>query len=124
MQIYYKKKRWKWLLFGAAVFIITISLWYTNILVKEIAEDERMSINIWANAIQRKANLVNYTKKFFDQIKEEEYKRALLLAEAYRNFRFEEESRTVEFYRQMMEYNNTIPIILTDAEDQIGRAHV
>lgn len=119
MQIYYKKKRWKWLLFGAAVLIITISLWYTNILVKEIAEDERMSINIWANAIQGKANLVNYTKKFFDQIKEEEYKRALLLAEAYRNFRFEESSRTLEFYRQMMEYNTTIPIILTDDEDHI-----
>jgi hypothetical protein len=119
VQIYYKKKRWKWLLFGAAVLIIVISLWYTNILVKEIAEDERMSINIWANAIQRKANLVNYTKKFFDQIKEEEYKRALILAEAYRNFRFEESSRTLEFYRQMMEYNTTIPIILTDSEGLI-----
>ena len=119
MQIYYKKKRWKWLLFGAAVLIITISLWYTNILVRQIAEDERMSINIWANAIQRKANLVNYTKKFFDQIKEEEYKRALILAEAYRNFRFEESSRTLEFYRQMMEYNTTIPIILTDSKDNI-----
>jgi hypothetical protein len=69
-----------------AVLIITASLWYTNILVKEIAEDERMSINIWANTIQSKASLVNYTKEFFDQIKEEEYKRALLLAEAYRNF--------------------------------------
>ncbi len=119
MQIYYKKKRWKWLLFGAAVLIITISLWYTNILVKEIAEDERMSINIWANAIQRKANLVNYTKVFFDQIQEEEYKRASLLAEAYRNFLFEESSRTVEFYRQIMENNTTIPIILTDADGQI-----
>jgi hypothetical protein len=119
VQIYYKKKRWKWLLFGAAVLIITISLWYTNLLVKQIAEDERLSINIWSNAIQRKANLVNYTKKFFDQIKEEEYKRAMLLAEAYRNFRFEETSRTVEFYRQMMEYNTTIPIILTDAENRI-----
>ena len=119
MQIYYKKKRWKWLLFGAAVLIITISLWYTNILVKEIAEDERMSINIWANAIQRKANLVNYTKVFFDQIQEEEYKRASLLAEAYRNFLFEESSRTVEFYRQIMENNTTIPIILTDADGLI-----
>ena len=119
MQIYYKKKRWKWLLFGAAVLIITISLWYTNLLVKQIAEDERLSIKIWSNAIQRKANLVNYTKKFFDQIKDEEYKRAMLLAEAYRNFRFEEESTTVEFYRQMMEYNTTIPIILTDAEGRI-----
>ena len=119
MQIYYKKKRWKWLLFGAALLIITISLWYTNILVKQIAEDERLSINIWANAIQRKANLVNYTKRFFDQIKEEEYKRALILAEAYRNFRFEESSRTLEFYRQMMEYNTTIPIILTDSRNNI-----
>jgi hypothetical protein len=119
VQIYYKKKRWKWLLFGAAVMIITISLWYTNLLVKQIAEDERLSIKIWSNAIQRKARLVNYTKKFFDQIKEEEYKRAMLLAEAYRNFRYEEESSTVEFYRQMMEYNTTIPIILTDEKGHI-----
>jgi hypothetical protein len=102
-----------------AVMIITASLWYTNILVKQIAEDERMSINIWANTIQRKARLVNYTKEFFDQIKEEEYKRALLLAEAYRNFLIEESSRTVEFYRQIMEYNTTIPIILTDADNNI-----
>lgn len=119
MQIYYKKKKWKWLLFGAAVIIITASLWYTNILVRQIAVDERMSIGIWANAIQRKADLVNYTKRFFDQIKEEEYKRALILAEAYRNFRFEESSRTLEFYRQMMELNTTIPIILTDSKDNI-----
>jgi hypothetical protein len=102
-----------------AVMIITASLWYTNILVRQIAEDERMSINIWANTIQSKASLVNYTKEFFDQIKEEEYKRALLLAEAYRNFLIEESSRTVEFYRQIMEYNTTIPIILTDAENNI-----
>jgi sensor histidine kinase YesM len=119
VQIYYKKKRWKWLLFGAAVIIITASLWYTNVLVRQIAVDERMSIGIWANAIQRKADLVNYTKRFFDQIKEEEYKRALILAEAYRNFRFEESSRTLEFYRQMMELNTTIPIILTDSKDNI-----
>jgi len=120
VQIYYKKKRWKWLLFGAGALIIIASLWYTNLLVKQIAEDERLSISIWANAIQRKANLVNYTKKFFDQIKEEEYKRALILAEVYRNFRFEESSRTLEFYLHVMEYNTTIPIILTDSKGNIN----
>lgn len=114
VQIYYKKRRWKWLLFASAVAIIIASLWYTNLLVREIARDERMNISIWANAIQRKANLVNYTKHFFDQIKEEEQKRAELLAQVYRNFRDEENSRTLEFYRQMLEYNTTIPIILTD----------
>lgn len=106
-------------MFGVAVMIITISLWYTNLLVKQIAQDERMSIRIWANAIQRKANLVNYTKNFFDKIKEEEYKRASLLAEAYRNLLFEENSRTIEFYRQMMEKNTTIPMILADDKDMI-----
>lgn len=106
-------------MFGTALLIIVGSLWYTNLLVRQIAQDERMNIRVWAEAIQRKASLVNYTKAFFDQIKLEEQKRAELLAEAYRNFRWEEDSRTLEFYRQLMEKNTTIPIILTDENDVI-----
>lgn len=119
MDIYYKKRRWKWWLFATAVAIITISLWYTNRLVREIAQDERSNVRIWANAIRKKAELVNYTNKFFEQIKEEERKRAEILATAYRNLRFEEDSRTLEFYRQLMEQNTTIPIILTNRYDSI-----
>lgn len=119
MQIYYKKRQWKWILFATGVLIITLSLWYTNRLVKEIAEDERLNIRLWADAIHRKAALVNYTKRFYDQIKVEEKKRAELLANVYRNFRYEEDSRTLEFYRQVMEQNTTIPIILTDKDNNI-----
>jgi sensor histidine kinase YesM len=119
VQIYYRKKRWKWLLFGTAVLIIIGSLWYTNILVREIARDERMNIQIWAEAIKRKADLVNYTKRFFDQIKVEERKRAEVLAMVYENLRFDTDSQTLEFYRQLMERNTTIPIILTDQEGNI-----
>ena len=106
-------------MFATAVAIITISLWYTNRLVREIAQDERSNVRIWANAIRKKAELVNYTNKFFEQIKEEERKRAEILATAYRNLRFEEDSRTLEFYRQLMEQNTTIPIILTNRFDSI-----
>lgn len=119
MKIYYKKRRWKWWLFATAVVIITLSLWYTNRLVREIAKDERTNIRIWANAIRKKAELVNYTNRFFEQIKKEERKRAEILAEAYRNLRYEEDSRTLEFYRQLMEQNTTIPIILTNRNDTI-----
>jgi len=119
LKIYYQKRRWKWILFAAGVAIITISLWYTNRLVREIAKDERTNIRIWANAIRQKAELVNYTNRFFEQIKIEEKKRAGVLATAYRNLRFEENSRTLEFYRQLMEQNTTIPIILTDRYDSI-----
>ncbi len=106
-------------MFATAVAIITVSLWYTNRLVREIAQDERNNVRIWANAIRKKAELVNYTNRFFDQIREEERKRAEILATAYRNLRFEEDSRTLEFYRQLMEQNTTIPIILTNRFDSI-----
>ena len=76
MNYYTKKKRWKWVLFTVAVIIVTGSLWYTNILVKKIARSERNNVRIWADAIQRKANLVAYTETFFEQIREEERKRA------------------------------------------------
>jgi hypothetical protein len=119
MKIYYKKRWWKWLLFAAGVAIITISLWYTNRLVREIAKDERTNVRIWANAIRQKAELVNYTNKFFDQIREEERKRAEMLAMAYSNLRYTDDSPSLEFYRLLMEKNTTIPIILTNRYDSI-----
>ena len=84
LNLYTRKKRWKWILFFLAVIIVIASLWYTNILVSEIAQDERNNIRIWADAIDQKAELVNYTDRFFDQIREEERKRMELLADVYR----------------------------------------
>ena len=65
MNIYTKKRRWKWFLFIAAVIIVAVSLWYTNRLVRKIAQEERQKVQLWAGAIQRKASLVKYTEKLF-----------------------------------------------------------
>ncbi|MCD4745684.1 MAG: HAMP domain-containing histidine kinase [Bacteroidales bacterium] len=122
MNIYTKKKRWKWILFGIAVLIVAISLWYTNILVKKIAQDERNNIKVWADAIHRKVDLVNYTDRFFEQLKIEERKRAELLAEAFRNISRETQSDAFNFYLKLISGNTTIPVILTDDEDTITNA--
>lgn len=50
MNIYEKKQRWKFLLFFSAVIIGAGSLFYTNKLVKSIAEDERQRMELWAEA--------------------------------------------------------------------------
>ena len=76
-------------MFGVAVIIVTASLWYTNIIVNKIARAERDNVRIWADALQRKANLVAYTDEFFEQIEEEERKRAEILADASKNMRSE-----------------------------------
>jgi Holliday junction resolvase len=82
VDIYLRKKRWKWILFGGAVLIVAVSLYYTNILVEEIRKDERKNVQIWADAIHRKADLVNFTNTLFEQIKEEERERVTVVAEA------------------------------------------
>lgn len=102
--------------------IITGSLWYTNILVREIAQDERRNIRIWADAIHHKADLVNYTDSFFVRLENEERKRMELLAEAYKSIALETTSDALNFYLKMIRSNTNIPVILTDGSGNITNA--
>ena len=122
MNIYTKQKRWNWVLFTIAVIIVTGSLWYTNILVKKIARSERNNVRIWANAIQRKANLVTYTETFFEIIREEERKRAEILADASKNMMGEVSSEVLDIYYKIIKGNHTIPVIMTKDNDSIIHA--
>jgi signal transduction histidine kinase len=119
LNIYARKKRWKWILFFIAVVIVAASLWYTNILVREISRDERNNIRIWADAIHQKAELVNYTDMFFNQIREEERKRVELLADAYRIVTMVDETEALSFFQKFFSENITIPVILTDSRGRI-----
>jgi signal transduction histidine kinase len=115
MNLYSRKKRWKWILFIAAILIVGISLYFTNLLVRKIAKEERKNIQIWADAIHRKASLVNYTQDFFEKLKKEERKRAEILAEAYRNVtRDDNSNESLNFYLKIISGNTTVPAILTD----------
>jgi len=53
LNIYEKKQRWKLLLFLGAVLIGMGSLLYTNRLVKDLSEEERQKIRLWAEATQQ-----------------------------------------------------------------------
>jgi len=122
VDIYRQKKRWKWVLFGVAVAIVSISLYYTNILVGEIRKNERKNVQIWADAIHRKADLVNFTNKLFQQIREEERSRVLLFAEAQNRILTATNNEDLNFYLNIMENNTSIPVILTDKDGNIKTA--
>ena len=119
MNIYSRKKRWKWGLFSLAVLIVAASLWYTNILVKHIARDQRKNLTIWADAIQRKAALVNYTDNLFQQLAGEERKKAEMLAEAYKYINIDTTSQSLTFYMKLIMGNTTVPVILTDDHNTV-----
>lgn len=119
--IYRQKRLWKGLLLLIALVIISVSLWYSNILVHKIAQDERTKIKTWANAIQHRAELVNSTREFFGQIQDEERKRVEIYAEAVKRFA-NSQDEDISFYTDIINKNTSIPVILTDNEGIINSA--
>lgn len=116
---YNKKHRWKWYLFFIFVAIVTASVWYTNTLVHKIAREEKKNITLWADAIQRRAELVNYTEKFFMRIQGEERRRVETLAEATIRLIEAESNEELTFYTNLISNNKTIPVIQTNRNNQI-----
>jgi len=95
------------------------SFWYTNALVKKIAKDEREKVQLWAEAIQNKASLVNYTGDLFQKISNEERNRIELWAEANKRAATSNNHDDLTFYLNILSGNKTIPVIVVDANDKI-----
>ena len=118
MSIYSKKQRWKIFLFITALVIVGISLWYTNLLVEKIANEERNKVSLWADAITRKADLVRFTNEFFDRISEEERKKVELWALA--NKELSKDMQDYTFVFEVIRNNVTIPVIVTDESGKVS----
>ena len=84
--LYVRKKRWKIALSIIALLIVSISMYYTNNLVKRFASQEQRQMSMWAEAVQSHAELMNYAELFFNEVSNQEGKRVELLAMAYRRF--------------------------------------
>lgn len=122
MNIYQRKKRWKWFLFITAVIIFALSLWYIDNITSQIKDEERNNIKIWVDAISKKASLVNATDTFFSLIQAEERRKVELWADANIRIIKAGYSEDLTFYLTIIQSNNTIPVILTNDENRITLA--
>lgn len=119
MDIYARKKRWKIVLIILAVIIISISFFYTNIIVSRFAKEERKNVQLFAAAVNRKARLVNFTGNLFKQLQEQEHKRVEFLAKVHRHLLDDNISDDLTFYLEIISNNKTIPVIYTDEKGVI-----
>ena len=110
--IYSQKNRWKiWLAVSAAIIVAT-TLIYTGSVVDRVAKDERHNVGLWAEAVQRRAKLVQVTQNLFRTMEDEESRKAEVLANATLKLISSEEN-DLTFYTQILESNTTIPVIVT-----------
>lgn len=119
MNIYSKKQRWKLFLAIAAMLIVIASLWYTNKLAQNIADEEKQQVKIWAEAIQRRAQIVNFTNDLFKKIADEERKKIEIWAEANKRIATAELESELNFYLNILSSNTTIPVIAINDKNQI-----
>lgn len=122
VDLYARKKRWKIVLSVVALLIVCFSMYYTNNLVKRFAAQEEKQMKMWAEAIQSHAELMNYTETFFNEVANQETKRVELLAFAYRSFLAASPQEDTRIYLNIIQSNISIPVIITDAYDNISIA--
>ncbi len=117
--LYAKKKRWKVALSIIAVVIVTLSMYYTNNLVKRFGLQEQRQMTMWAEAVQTHAELMNYTEVFFNEVSMQESKRVELLAMAYRRFLAASSDENISVYLDIIQSNISIPVVITDSDNNI-----
>ena len=117
MNISYNK--WKWALFIGTIIIFLAIIWYSNVIIDDIAKEERNKIKIWANAIHKKASLIKYTNEFFKTIQKEEQYKANIMAKAFQRINNASPYEDISFYSELISENKSIPYILTDKQGNI-----
>lgn len=109
MNDYTRKRYWKLLLLLFAMFIGVFSLWYTHVLVQKLSAEEEKKIQQWAEATE----LIVSTgfMEDFSALREadtNQYRQLDLLMNEVNNF-----------LSNIQKQNVTIPVILTDEQDNI-----
>lgn len=122
MNIYSRKQRWKWLLLTVALVIVVASLWYSSRLVKKISESEKRNVELWAEAVRRKAMMMEATNLLYTKIAREERKKVEVWAEAtslMSDSTIVNNNNAFTLVVDVIRNNETVPVIVTDSAGKI-----
>ena len=122
MNLYSRKQRWKLVLALVAMTIVGASLWYSSRIVNKVRLEERRKVELWAEAVRNRAQLVNYTDSLFHRLREEERKRVELWADAQVHLA-SDDVNDLSFYLKVVSDNTTIPVIITDDKGRPTSSH-
>jgi two-component system, sporulation sensor kinase D len=115
LDLFSGRQIWKFILFFFAMVIVAVSLVLSNNFVKSISSQERQRVELWANAVKQRSQLVVDAEKLFMSIQDGERKRIGQWGKAYEKiFEGGLEDKIDNFYLDFIEGNTTIPMLITD----------
>ena len=116
------KNKAKWILLAVAVLMAVAALAEINLLASRIRDTEEDKIRLWAQAISQKAQLVDYSEQFFQQVGLDERRKMQLYADVLRSFDKTEPGSDVGFSLKYVRYivdSSETAIIITDRDSVI-----
>lgn len=122
MNLYSNKQRWKIALLIIALATIGASLFVSNNMVSKIANRERKKAEQWADAIQKRVELVQFTNATFDQLREKERQKIEMVVRAQKALLAPSSlgmNQDVDFALEIINENKEIPILLLDDQGHI-----
>ena len=123
MNLYSKKQRWKIILLGIALILISASLFFSNSIVSKVSIRERYRVKQWAEAIKKKAELVQLTNLTFSQLRDKERNEMELWSSATKEILKPIEPDQMPDYTlplKIININKSIPVILYDNNNDIS----
>jgi uncharacterized membrane protein len=102
-----------------SILIVISAIWATFVIVRQISNNEHHQVKMWASSIQQKAELIEHSKNFFEQIQLMERSRLQLWAEAVSKAFFEKSAEEFYLYNQIIAENTTIPVIITNQNHEV-----
>lgn len=119
MDIYKRKTKIKLLIVFAAIGIAIISLLYTNFLAQKIAKEEEAKVRLWAEALQKRADLIKVTSNLFNKLAENQRKDIETWADATERLVKTDNGEFLTYLSGIVTGNDNIPAILTDEKNNI-----
>lgn len=119
MNLYSQKQKWKIVLIIIAAIIVAVNFWYSNFMVQEIKQAERIKLERWSSTISQRAELVNYAHNLYNDLKEEENKKMEVFADAIQRMLGNNEYEDYTFISKIIKQNTTIPVIILYSDSSL-----
>lgn len=117
MNLYSNKQKWKIVLLLVALITVAASLWVSNSIVQKVSDRERLRAKQWADAIKKKAELIEFTDEAFQQLRGYERRKIKLYLDATKEILKPIEGDFFPDYAfplSIINENKDIPVVLVD----------
>ncbi len=105
--------------FRRKVSLIFVFFVEINQIIVQLQQEEQKKIELWANAVSRKARFVEHTTAFFNKAAQEEQLRLQQFVKAHQIILSQPLDAELNFYYDFIVNNKNIPVIITDEFNNI-----